>query len=428
MPTIAQDQLRLLGAYVAARVKRLASLLGSVTVNKDGLTFGQAAQSPNGPAGTRVASHTEHLLHVKVPSTKGRHGPALNEVTTKKTQRAALSTPGVLGGPVTTTAGSILDLVCNGVNGGEDLQLPAGRSPCVAALPRLPPPPPPPSPNCPFLLLHKPTLLKWRLAGSWSFRLYHLHSVQELRKMETSEDTISRLRSQLREAEEERRKAAQYGLKLVENESLLQNRLDELQNEIVIITENFEQEKYTLQREVELKNRMLGSLNHEYETLKQQQNIQIDTLRGQLERLHAQEINELKNKVEKLKATLDETLLSEKQLKHQVDHLKEVIASKSEELRAISERVHETMSSEVLSLQLELQALEQAKRDLEDKVRDLQYSKEQLELGNSNLTNRVARLEEEKEEREKDLVSYCNALEVWISDTLYDGENWECRS
>ncbi|XP_062976635.1 protein Spindly [Elgaria multicarinata webbii] len=229
--------------------------------------------------------------------------------------------------------------------------------------------------------------------------------------METDRDTISRLRCQLKEAEEERRKAAEYGLKLVESENLLQNRLDELQNELVTITENFEQEKYTLQKDVELKNRMLGSLNLECEALKQQQNIQLDTLRGQLERLHGQEINEFKNKVEKMKSELDETLLSEKQLKHKVDHLKEVIASKSEELRVMSERVHETMSSEVLNLQLELLALEQAKAELEDRLRDLQYSKEQLELGNSNLTNRVARLEEEKEERERDLVSYCNALE-----------------
>ncbi|XP_061472794.1 protein Spindly isoform X2 [Rhineura floridana] len=230
-------------------------------------------------------------------------------------------------------------------------------------------------------------------------------------KMESDQETISRLRCQLKEAEEERRKAAQYGLKLVESENLLQNQLDELQNEIVTLTENFEQEKYTLQREVELKNRMLGSLNLECETLKQQQSIQFDTLREQLGRLHGQEMNEFKNKVEKLKSELNETLLSEKQLKHKVDHLKEVIASKSEELRITSERVHETMSSEVLNLQLELLALEQAKADLEDKLHDLQYSKEQLELGNSNLTNRVAHLEEEKEEREKDLVSYCNALE-----------------
>uniref|UniRef100_A0A670YIY5 Uncharacterized protein n=1 Tax=Pseudonaja textilis TaxID=8673 RepID=A0A670YIY5_PSETE len=110
--------------------------------------------------------------------------------------------------------------------------------------------------------------------------------------METDGDIISRLQYQLKEAEEERRKAAQYGLKLVESENLLQNQLDELQNDM-----NFEQEKYTLQREVELKNRMLGSLNIECETLKQQQNVQLDALRRQLETLHGQEIKELKNKV-----------------------------------------------------------------------------------------------------------------------------------
>ncbi|ETE69897.1 Protein Spindly, partial [Ophiophagus hannah] len=229
--------------------------------------------------------------------------------------------------------------------------------------------------------------------------------------METDGDIISRLRYQLKEAEEEKRKAAQYGLKLVESENLLQNQLDELQNDMVTITENFEQEKYTLQREVELKNRMLGSVNIECETLKQQQNVQLDALRRQLETLHGQEIKELKNKIEKLKSELEEALLSEKQLKHKVDHLKDVIASKSEELHIMSERVQETMSSEMLSLQLELQSLEQGKTDLEDRLHDLQYSKEQLELGNSNLTNRVARLEEEKEERERDLFSFCNSLE-----------------
>lgn len=55
--------------------------------------------------------------------------------------------------------------------------------------------------------------------------------------MEADGDIISRLQYQLKEAEEERRKAAQYGLKLVESENLLQNRLDELQNEMVTITE-----------------------------------------------------------------------------------------------------------------------------------------------------------------------------------------------
>ncbi|XP_070595562.1 protein Spindly isoform X2 [Erythrolamprus reginae] len=170
--------------------------------------------------------------------------------------------------------------------------------------------------------------------------------------MATDQDMISCLRYELKESEEQRRKAAQHGLNLLESENVLQDRLDKLQNEIITITE-----------------------------------------------------------VEKLKSELDEELFNEKQLKHKVDHLEDVIASKSEELHIMSERLQETMSSEMLSLQLELLTHEQGKKELQDKLCDLQYCKEQLELGNSKLTNRVARLEEEKNEKEKDLVSFYNSLQ-----------------
>lgn len=66
-------------------------------------------------------------------------------------------------------------------------------------------------------------------------------------------------------------------------------------------------------------------------------------------------------KLENLKAELDETRLSEKQLRHKVDLQKEIITAKSEELRMMSDRVHETMSSEMLSLQIELTELESVK-------------------------------------------------------------------
>lgn len=65
--------------------------------------------------------------------------------------------------------------------------------------------------------------------------------------------------------------------------------------------------------------------------------------------------------MENLKGELDETRLSEKQLRHKVDHQKEIIAAKSEELHMMSERVHETMSSEMLNLQIELTELESVK-------------------------------------------------------------------
>lgn len=44
-----------------------------------------------------------------------------------------------------------------------------------------------------------------------------------------------------------------------------------------------------------------------------------------------------------------------------MDHLNDVIASKSEELYIMSERVQGTISSEIISLQLELLSLEQGK-------------------------------------------------------------------
>ncbi|XP_064017693.1 protein Spindly [Pogoniulus pusillus] len=227
--------------------------------------------------------------------------------------------------------------------------------------------------------------------------------------MET--ETISSLRQQLKEAENERRKAAQYGLHLLESQTEVQKQLDQVRHELTEKTETFEQEKYSLQREIELKNRMLESLSFECDCLKQQQNLQLDNQKEQLARVYGQEISDLKNKLENLKAELDETRLSEKQLRHKVDHQKEIIAAKSEELHMMSERVHETMSSEMLNLQIELTELESAKASAEEKVNELQYSKEQLELMNSNLRNQLERLQGEKEEREKEVVFYYNALE-----------------
>ncbi|XP_036607173.1 protein Spindly isoform X1 [Trichosurus vulpecula] len=224
-------------------------------------------------------------------------------------------------------------------------------------------------------------------------------------------ELVLNLRRQLREAEEERMKAAQYGLLLLESQNELQNQLDKMRSEIMTATENYEQEKFTLQREVELKNRMLESLNSECDAIRQQQKLQLDKLEEQLSRNHGQEVNELKSKLEKLKAELDEAHLSEKQLKHKIEHQKEILSTKSEELRIMSERVHETMSSEMLSLQIEITELESVKASLEERVNELQYRQEQLELINNKLQHQVECLQGEKEDREKEVVSYFNALE-----------------
>ncbi|XP_004611525.2 protein Spindly isoform X2 [Sorex araneus] len=224
-------------------------------------------------------------------------------------------------------------------------------------------------------------------------------------------DVITDLRCKLKKAEEEQVKAAQYGLQLLESQSELQNQLDKCRDEMMTMTENYEQEKYTLQREVELKNRMLESLSSECEAIKQQQKIHLEKWEEQLNRSHEQEVNELKNKLENLKAELDEARLSESQLKEKLSHQQELLSCKSEELRKMSDRAHESLSSEVLALQIELTEAENTKVTLQEELNELQCRQAQQELLTKNLMRQVDRLKEEKEEREKEAVSYCNALE-----------------
>ncbi|XP_077122194.1 protein Spindly isoform X3 [Ranitomeya variabilis] len=224
-------------------------------------------------------------------------------------------------------------------------------------------------------------------------------------------EAILKLRCQLKEVEEERGRAAQYGLQLLESQSDLQNQLEEQRCEMTSVIENLEQEKYSLQREVELKSRMQENLLSECENLKQQQKTCLEQLQQQLERSHNRERSELNNKIEKLKAELDEARLSEKQLKHKVDHQTELLANKSEELRAISERAQESMTSETLALQLEVNELESSKAQLEEEINQLHYRQQQLVLNNGKQSRQLESLKLEKEELEKDAVGYFNALE-----------------
>lgn len=52
--------------------------------------------------------------------------------------------------------------------------------------------------------------------------------------------------------------------------------------------------------------------------------------------------------------------------------------------------------------------------ELEQTLQESQYREQQLELTNSSLQRHLERITEEKEEREKEAVSWFNALEVNI--------------
>uniref|UniRef100_A0A672JW08 Protein Spindly n=1 Tax=Sinocyclocheilus grahami TaxID=75366 RepID=A0A672JW08_SINGR len=226
-----------------------------------------------------------------------------------------------------------------------------------------------------------------------------------------TEDEIKVLRRKVQEGEEALQRAGQYGLQLLDDKMDLHNKLEEQRIEMSNVIEALEQEKYSLQRDVELKARMLESLRSEFDLVRNQQKHQMEQQQTLLERSHALELSDLKNKLEKMKTDLEEAQLAEKQMRHKLDQQSEALNSKTEELRVLTERAHETMSSEILELQMQKMDMESAMATLEQELQEARYKEEQLHLANTTLQRQLERLTEEKEEREREAVSCYNSLE-----------------
>uniref|UniRef100_A0A673HFN7 Protein Spindly n=1 Tax=Sinocyclocheilus rhinocerous TaxID=307959 RepID=A0A673HFN7_9TELE len=226
-----------------------------------------------------------------------------------------------------------------------------------------------------------------------------------------TEDEIKVLRRKVQEGEEALQRAGQYGLQLLDDKMDLHNKLEEQRIEMSNVIEALEQEKYSLQRDVELKARMLESLRSEFDLVRNQQKHQMEQQQTLLERSHALELSDFKNKLEKMKTDLEEAQLAEKQMRHKLDQQSEALNSKTEELRVLTERAHETMSSEILELQMQKMDMESAMATLEQELQEARYKEEQLHLANTTLQRQLERLTEEKEEREREAVSCYNSLE-----------------
>ncbi|KAM4733216.1 protein Spindly [Anableps anableps] len=225
------------------------------------------------------------------------------------------------------------------------------------------------------------------------------------------EDENELLRNQLKESEEQARRAAQAGLDLLKQLEELQDRLEEQRVEMTNALEALEQDKYSLQKEVELKTRMLESLQSDYESMKNLQKQQLQEHREHLERSHSVALSEHQKKILRLQSAVEEFQLSEKQLKHKLEVQAEVLNNKTEELRALNENTQSSMTSEMMEVQLKIMELENVKVGLEQTLQDCRFREQQLELSNSSLQKQLERLTEEKEEREKEAVSWFNSLE-----------------
>ncbi|XP_037531059.1 protein Spindly [Nematolebias whitei] len=175
--------------------------------------------------------------------------------------------------------------------------------------------------------------------------------------------------------------------------------------------EALEQHKYSLKKEVDLKTWMLESLQSDYESLKNYQKRQLEEQQEHLEWNHNMATREHHSKIVRLQSALEESQLNEKQLKHKLELQTETLNNKMEELRALNEHTQNSMTSEMMEVQMRIMELENIKVELEQMLQECRHRVQQLELHSSGLQRQLDRTTEEKEEREKEAVSWFNALE-----------------
>ncbi|XP_032827358.2 protein Spindly [Petromyzon marinus] len=222
---------------------------------------------------------------------------------------------------------------------------------------------------------------------------------------------LERMKERLSQAEAEKHQAAEYGLRLLESHNELQAQLEEEQRVMTSQLEGLEQEKFSLQRDVELKVKLLESLSAEYESCKTSHALQIDALHQQMERIASRDLQEARGKLELLKGEAEEARLAQRQAERKLEQQATLLEARGEEIRAFSQRHHETASSEILVLQVENAELLEHKAALTQEMDDMRYRTEQLELSRTVLHRQVERLQQEKEEDQRVAVSYFNALE-----------------
>ncbi|XP_037118731.1 protein Spindly [Syngnathus acus] len=210
------------------------------------------------------------------------------------------------------------------------------------------------------------------------------------------EDEIQFLRDQLRQKEEEVQLAAHAGLDLLNQLTETQTVFEEQRIKMTSALEDLKQDKYTLQKEVVLKTRLIESLQSEVDCLTKwhRQNMNIE--KEKLESSHRTTLNEFNNKVIHLQSALDESQLIEKQLTEKLDLQTKVLNNKMDEIRVLNEDTRSSCKSESLDLRKTVLELEDIKLELELALKESKYKEHQLELTNRGLHHNLKQTTEEK--------------------------------
>ncbi|KAG7157341.1 Spindly-B-like [Homarus americanus] len=219
--------------------------------------------------------------------------------------------------------------------------------------------------------------------------------------MDTNESSkFAELQQRLKEAEKNTILAATYGKELLEENHELHTKLENVIKEYATKIEAMEQEKYSLSQKLETHLHTERSLALELEQLREQHNIQIESMEAKATLNHDHEHQQHVKKME-LSQMKERMVLQEAQLKEAQERLDMCNSSIHEQS---TDEATATMQSQIMTLTCE-------KQELEVQVSSLTALKKADKYRLAKAEKTVSKLEAEVEEKECQCTSYYNALE-----------------
>ncbi|XP_067658792.1 protein Spindly-A-like [Haliotis asinina] len=226
---------------------------------------------------------------------------------------------------------------------------------------------------------------------------------------------VSLLKEELSQKDDNLMKAVEIGKALLEENSQLKEKIEDVAKSYAQKVEVKEQELYSLQLKYDQKASVEKWYNDEIATLKQEMAAQRERISEEIESRHNQEAGQLKKQISHLQADLDLSQNAERQLKEHVKKLEELVQEQMDETNNISRSFYSEelgqAQQEIVTLQNDKTALKTQMIEMESELR---HSKEEVELLRSHLRSKDGEIED----LQCQVTSYCNNQERYHVEIL----------
>ncbi|KAK2156028.1 hypothetical protein LSH36_223g00016 [Paralvinella palmiformis] len=233
----------------------------------------------------------------------------------------------------------------------------------------------------------------------------------DLVSIESQNDMIAMLKTELENRRSDLEVAAKIGQNLLQSNTDLQKEINNLMKEMSAKVEALEQERYTLQNKLDQKTHMELVLVEDIEMLKLELKHQKQSQDSIIESEHAIKITKMRDQLASQQMELEQSQLSCRQLKNRCTELEEMLKDARDQINQKVGLLNETSSEELAQLHSEVNGLQNEKISLLHELNEAQCNVEQNQHSMDKIRQLLQSKEHELEDKQCQMTSYYNMLE-----------------